>query len=45
MERVLIERALTRARNNKSKAARLLGLTRAQLYFRLEKYGLADPEG
>jgi Bacterial regulatory protein, Fis family len=44
MEKALIEKALTRARYNKSKAARLLGLTRAQLYFRLEKYGLADPE-
>jgi transcriptional regulator with GAF, ATPase, and Fis domain len=42
MEKALIERALTQARHNKSKAARLLGLTRAQLYFRLEKYGLAD---
>ena len=30
------------ARGNKSKAARLLGLTRAQLYSRLEKYGLGS---
>jgi transcriptional regulator with GAF, ATPase, and Fis domain len=43
MERALIEKALSRARNNKSQAARLLGLTRAQLYWRLEKYGLAEP--
>jgi len=43
MEKALIQKALAKARYNKSKAARLLGLTRAQLYFRLEKYGLADP--
>ncbi|MES1243255.1 MAG: sigma 54-interacting transcriptional regulator [Acidobacteriota bacterium] len=40
VEKAVIEKALSQARNNKSKAARLLGLTRAQLYFRLEKYGL-----
>jgi transcriptional regulator with GAF, ATPase, and Fis domain len=39
MERGLIEKALTQAKGNKSKAARLLGLTRSQLYSRLEKYG------
>jgi two-component system response regulator AtoC len=39
-EKALIEKALLQARHNKSKAARLLGLSRAQLYFRLEKYGL-----
>ncbi|HKF42607.1 MAG TPA: sigma 54-interacting transcriptional regulator [Thermoanaerobaculia bacterium] len=42
MERELIERALLQAGNNKSKAARLLGLSRAQLYFRLEKYGFVE---
>jgi transcriptional regulator with GAF, ATPase, and Fis domain len=42
-EKALIEKALAQARHNKSKAARLLGLSRAQLYFRLEKYGLAEP--
>jgi DNA-binding NtrC family response regulator len=42
VEKALIQKALTQARHNKSKAARLLGLTRAQLYFRLEKYGLVD---
>ncbi len=41
MERSYVERALRDARGNKSKAARLLGLTRAQLYSRIEKYGLA----
>jgi transcriptional regulator with GAF, ATPase, and Fis domain len=40
MERAMIERALQDARFNKSKAARLLGLTRTQLYVRLRKYGL-----
>lgn len=33
-----------RAWPNKSKAARLLGLTGTQLYFWLEKYGLVDSE-
>jgi DNA-binding NtrC family response regulator len=41
-ERRLIEQALSQAKGNKSKAARLLGLTRAQLYSRLEKYGISD---
>ena len=37
-ERGLIERALSQSNGNKSRAARLLGLTRAQLYSRLEKH-------
>jgi transcriptional regulator with GAF, ATPase, and Fis domain len=40
MERSMIERALRDARFNKSKAARLLGITRTQLYVRLRRYGL-----
>jgi transcriptional regulator with GAF, ATPase, and Fis domain len=40
-ERELILRALERSGNNKSKAARLLGLTRAQLRSRIEKHGLS----
>jgi len=36
-----VERALRDARGNKTKAARLLGMSRAQLYSRIEKYGLA----
>jgi transcriptional regulator with GAF, ATPase, and Fis domain len=43
MERAFVEKALAAAGHNKAKAARLLGLTRAQLYSRLEKYGLGEP--
>jgi DNA-binding NtrC family response regulator len=43
-ERVLIERALERHRGNLMRAARELGLSRAGLYRRLEKHGLARPE-
>jgi Nif-specific regulatory protein len=42
MERGYVERALREARGNKSKAARLLGISRAQLYTRLEKHGLTS---
>jgi transcriptional regulator with GAF, ATPase, and Fis domain len=44
LEKSLVVNALTRARYNKTRAAKLLGLTRAQLYSRIEKYGLQDPE-
>ena len=37
-----MKEALAKARFNKSKAAKLLGLTRAQLYSRIEKYGLGE---
>lgn len=40
MERSAIEQALAAARHNKSKAARLLGLSRTQLYVRLRRHGL-----
>ena len=40
VERGLVEKALRDARGNKSKAARLLGLTRSQLYSRMQKYGV-----
>jgi len=40
VERSLIERAMAEARFNKSRAARQLGLTRAQLYAKLKRYGL-----
>ncbi|MEQ1573446.1 MAG: sigma 54-interacting transcriptional regulator [Vicinamibacterales bacterium] len=42
IERSFVMKALTQARHNKTRAAKLLGLTRAQLYSRIEKYGLAD---
>lgn len=44
IERSLVSKALTQTRHNKTRAARLLGLTRAQLYSRIEKYGLAETE-
>jgi transcriptional regulator with GAF, ATPase, and Fis domain len=44
LERSLVIKALAQARHNKTRAARLLGLTRAQLYSRIEKYGLAENE-
>ena len=45
LERDYVKEALKKARFNKSKAAKLLGLTRAQLYSRIEKYGLeGSPE-
>jgi transcriptional regulator with PAS, ATPase and Fis domain len=44
IERALVLKALTQARYNKTRAAKLLGLTRAQLYSRIEKYGLLEVE-
>ena len=44
IERSLVLKALTQARHNKTRAAKLLGLTRAQLYSRIEKYGLVETE-
>jgi two-component system NtrC family response regulator len=40
VERSMIESALQLARFNKSKAAKALGLSRHQLYIRMQKYGL-----
>jgi transcriptional regulator with PAS, ATPase and Fis domain len=42
LERRTIEQVLRENRWNKAKAARQLGLTRSQLYFRLHRYGLAE---
>jgi len=42
MERTLIEGALKQAGQNKSKAARLLGLTRTKLYTRMQRFGLGE---
>jgi DNA-binding NtrC family response regulator len=41
-ERRLIERALERAGNNKSKAAKALGINRPFLYRRIKELGIAD---
>ena len=41
VERELIQQALERADGNKSAAARLLGLSRDTLRYRLEKHGLS----
>jgi DNA-binding NtrC family response regulator len=41
-EKEQIERALKQCRNNKSKAALLLGMTRPRLYRRMELLGIAD---
>ena len=38
----LIEQALEMAAGNRSKAARLLGITRDTLLYRMQKYGLSD---
>jgi transcriptional regulator of acetoin/glycerol metabolism len=40
LERGMVEQALQKARFNKSKAEKALGLTRQQLYVRMRRYGL-----
>jgi two-component system response regulator GlrR len=42
LERDLVSKALARAGNNKSQAARLLGLPRGQFYSLLRRHGLTD---
>ncbi len=42
VERELILMALERSRGNQTKAARLLGITRSALIYRIEKYGIGD---
>jgi len=44
IERELIERALQQARGNKTKAARMLGMTRPRFYRRLVQLGMAAEE-
>jgi DNA-binding NtrC family response regulator len=44
VEKELIARAMRRAKGNKSKAAKLLGLTRPRLYRRLVQLGLEQPD-
>jgi two-component system response regulator AtoC len=43
VERTLIVRALEKAEGNQSAAARLLGISRDTLRYRLEKFGLDEP--
>ena len=43
LEKALILQSLEKARGNKSRAARLLGLTRRTLYSRMERHGLRRP--
>jgi hypothetical protein len=45
VERELFERALAQARGNKSKAAQLLGISRARLLRRLVQLGIEPPPG
>ncbi len=40
LEKMLIQKALLRSTGNQTKAARLLGLTRNTLRYRMEKYGI-----
>jgi transcriptional regulator with GAF, ATPase, and Fis domain len=40
VERDLIAKALQETRNNRSRAARLLGISRSQLYYKIQKHGL-----
>lgn len=44
VERQQIERALAESRQNKARAAELLGITRPRLYRRMEQLGIADVE-
>jgi DNA-binding NtrC family response regulator len=43
VEREQIERAMVEARQNKARAAELLGITRPRLYRRMEQLGIFDP--
>ena len=45
LEKQLIVRALERAKGNRSAAARLLGIARAQLYAKMEEHGVAPRGG
>jgi two-component system NtrC family response regulator len=42
VERELLEKALARARNNKTRAAQLLGVPRGRFYSLLRRHGLTD---
>jgi DNA-binding NtrC family response regulator len=42
LEKELVVQALTRARGNRTRAARLLGMNRDQIRYRIEKFKLED---
>ncbi|KAA0243091.1 MAG: sigma-54-dependent Fis family transcriptional regulator [Candidatus Brocadia sp. AMX2] len=42
LEKQLVTQALEKSKNNKTKAAKLLGLTRGTFRYRLQKYGLTN---
>jgi transcriptional regulator with PAS, ATPase and Fis domain len=42
VERSTIEEALRRHRNNRTAAAKCLGISRVTLYNKLKKYGMTD---
>ena len=42
LEKQLVTQALEKSKNNKTKAAKLLGLTRGTFLYRLQKYGLVN---
>jgi DNA-binding NtrC family response regulator len=44
LERSLIEKALEKAAGNRARAARLLGISRPTLIYRIEKYGMGGEE-
>ncbi len=44
LEQSLLRQALERTGGNRTRAARLLGITRNQIRYRIEKFGLADDE-
>ncbi len=43
-EKDLLEQALERSSGNKSRAAKMLGMSRATLRYRLEKFGISDSD-
>jgi len=42
MERELVARAMRAAKDNQTRAAELLGITRDQLRYRLKKFGMQE---